>query len=225
MKRFIVIFAAACLSVAGLSAQDLEAIKERKTLARLSESELNSKATKAARKAAKEYEKQGWQVAPGPLPLEKQLDRMYKMQLEFDDNGYPKYIIGEAMSPGSTYDAAKMQALELAKQNLAGQISTEVTALVESSVANNQMDSEQVASLVETVSASKNLISQRIGRVITVVDCFRVRAGSGKKITEVRVVIAYNSEMALKSAADAVREQLEKKGEKLHAELDKLLGF
>ncbi|MBE6230915.1 MAG: hypothetical protein E7117_00950 [Bacteroidales bacterium] len=223
MKRLIVIFAVAFLYVTGLSAQDAEAIKERKALARLSESELNSKATKAARKAAKEYEREGWQVAPGALPLEKQLDRMYKMQYEFDDNGFPKYIVGEGMSEGGNYDAAKMQALEFAKQNLAGQISTEVTALVESSVANSQMDAGQVASLAETVSASKNLISQRIGRVITVVDCFRVKSGTKNK--EVRVVIAYNSEMALKSAAATVREQLEKKGEKLHADLDKLLGF
>lgn len=49
------------------------------------------------------------------------------------------------MSIGENYDAAKMQALELAKQNLAGQIQTEVTALVENTVANKQLSQEQAA--------------------------------------------------------------------------------
>ena len=37
--------------------------------------------------------------------------------------------------------------------------------------------------------------------------------------------IAYNSKMALEAAKNTVREQLEKKGEKLHEQLDKVMGF
>ena len=47
------------------------------------------------------------------------------------------------MSIGGNYDAAKMQALELAKQNLAGQIQTEITALIENTVANKQLSAEE----------------------------------------------------------------------------------
>ncbi len=38
-------------------------------------------------------------------------------------------------------------------------------------------------------------------------------------------MIAYNSKMALEAAKNAVREQLEQKGEKLHEQLDAVLGF
>ena len=199
-----------------------EIAKERKAMAKLSKSELNAKASKAARRSAKEYKRDGWTVAPGALPLEKQLDRAYNMQYEYDENAFPKFIMAEAMSIGENYDAAKMQALELAKLSLAGQIQTEVTALVENSLSNKQLSQEQAASITETVSASKNLISQSIGRVIPVVECYRNTATKNK---EVRVQIAYNSKMALEAAKNTVREQLEKKGEKLHEQLNKVMGF
>ena len=130
--------------------------------------------------------------------------------------------MGEAMSIGQNYDAAKMQALELAKQNLAGQIQTEVTALIENTVANKQLEPEDAASVVQSISAGKNLISQSIGRTITVVEVYRTVSNKNK---EVLVRIAYNSEMAKAAAKKAIREDLDKKGEDLHNKLDKLLGW
>ncbi|MEG1644414.1 MAG: hypothetical protein RR279_01075 [Alistipes sp.] len=223
MKKLFVFALALCIGASCAYAQTQKEIsKERKEIAKLSKNELNSRTGKAARKAAKEYVKEGWIVAPGALPLEKQLDRAFNMQYEYDEAAFPKYLMGEAMSIGENYDGGKMQALELAKQNLAGQIQTEVTALIENTVANKQLTQEQAATITETVMASKNLISQSIGRVVPVVECYRVK---GNKNKEVRVQIAYNSKMALEAAKNAVRDQLEKKGEKLHEQLDKVLGF
>ena len=197
-------------------------IKERKELAKQSKKELEEKATKAARKEAKKLSKEGWKVAPGALPLEKQLDRSYLMQYQFDADGFPEYIFGEATSIGGNYDAAKMQALELAKQNLAGQIQTEVTALIENTVSNEQMDQSDAASITRSVVASKNLISQSLGRVIPVVETYRVVNGNQR---EVRVYIAYSKDMAKAAAKEAVKKDLEKRGDELHNKLDQLLGW
>lgn len=195
---------------------------DRKAVAKMTEKELNEKAVKAARKEAKNLVKEGWQIAPGALPIDKQLDKTYRMQYEQDDYGYPKYLMGEAMSIGQNYDAAKMQALELAKQNMAGQIQTEVTALIENTVANNQLDEGEAASITKSVMASKNLISQSIGRVVPVMEVYRTDAKTKNK--EVLVRIAYNSDMARKAAINAVKKQLEQEGMDLHGKLDKLLG-
>ena len=197
-------------------------MKERKELRKMSKGELNEKATKAARKEAKKLAKEGWASAPGALPIEKQLDKSYLMQMEYDDNMYPKYLMGEAMSVGENYDGAKMQALELAKQNLAGQIQTEVTALIENSVANNQLGAEEAATVTKSVMAAKNLISQSIGRTITVVELYRTLNNKNK---EVLVRLAYNGEMAKAAAKKAMREELEQKGNDLHEKLDSLLGW
>lgn len=212
----------ATFSMGAYAQNSKEIAKERREIRKLSKAEFNEKASKDARKEAKRLMKEGWQAAPGALPMEKQLDKSYLMQQEYDEDLFPKYLMGEAMSIGENYDAAKMQALELAKQNLAGQIQTEVTALIENTVANKQLQPEEAASVVQSVSAGKNLISQSIGRVLTVVEVYRTVSNKNK---EVLVRIAYNAEMAKAAAKQAVREDLEKKGEDLHNKLDKLLGW
>ena len=224
MKK-VILFIAVCLLMGTTSSYaqlTKEQKKEREELRKSSKSQLNEKATKAARKEAKNMQKEGWQTAPGALPIEKQLDKSYLMQMEYNADMYPKYIMGEGMSIGGNYDGAKMQALELAKQNLAGQIQTEVTALVENTVANAQLSGEEAESVTRSVLASKNLISQSLGRTIPVVEVYRTLPNKNK---EVLVRIAYSGDLAKKVAKEAVRKDLERRGDELHNKLDELLGW
>lgn len=222
IKLFVCAFAFLCLT-ANVSAQTVKDIrKERQEIRKASKKDMNEKATKTARKDAKKLKKEGWITVPGALPLEKQLDKSYMMQMEYDEDMYPKYLMGEAMSIGENYDAAKMQALELAKQNLAGQIQTEVTALIENSVANKQLANEDASSLTQSIMGAKNLISQSIGRTIIVMECYRVKTNKNK---EVLVRIAYNGAMAKAAAKRAIQDELKSKSEDLQKKLDQLLGW
>lgn len=227
MKKLFIYAMAVALAMpcAGLAQEKThkEMKKERKEVAKMSRDELNGKVSKTSKKEAKRLKKEGWVVSPGALPLEKQLERSYLMQYEYDENNMPKYLMAEAMSIGETYDAAKLQALELAKQNLAGQITTEVTMLIENEVSNSQLAHEDAASIVESVSASKNLISQSLGRVLPVVEVYRIKNGTKNK--EVLVRLAYDVEQAKTAAKRVVKEDLQKKGNKLHEQLDKVFGF
>lgn len=221
-KLFVCMFAFLCLTTSMTAQTTKDIRKERQELRKASKSELNEKATKTARKEAKKLIKEGWVTVPGALPLEKQLDKSYMMQMEYDEDMYPKYLMGEAMSIGENYDAAKMQALELAKQNLAGQIQTEVTALIENSVANKQLANDEAVSVTQSIMGAKNLISQSIGRTITVMECYRVKSNKNK---EVLVRIAYNGAMAKAATKRAIQEELSEKSEEIHKKLDKILGW
>lgn len=224
MKKILFLFLLCFFLLEGEGFAQLtkEQQKERKELAKQSKKSLNEKASKAARKEAKKLTKQGWQVAPGALPLEKQLDKSYLMQYEFTSDGLPEYIMAEGMSTAGNYDAAKMQALELAKQNLAGQIQTEITALIENTVANDQGEQGEAVTLTRSVMASKNLISQSIGRVVPVVETYRTVNGNNR---EVLVRIAYSLDTAKAVAKKAIKQELEQKGDDLHNKLDELLGW
>lgn len=225
MQKLIGLFLFAFLLLTSLEVNaqlTKEQINERKEFVKSSKEELTKKTTRIARREAKRLRKEGWKIAPGALPLEKQLDKVYMMQYEYDENLFPKYIIAEAMTVGENYDAAKMQANELAKQNLAGQIQTEIAALIETSLANKQLSSEEAASIAETMIAGKSLISQRIGRVVIVVEAYRTLKNKNK---EVLVRVAYNSDMAKETAKQVIRENLEDKNEGLHMKLEKLLGM
>ncbi|MFR3330150.1 MAG: hypothetical protein ACLTSL_08310 [Odoribacter splanchnicus] len=198
-----------------------EAMQPQKEVNKLSKEQLNAKASKDARKAAKQYQKEGWTVTPGALPIEKQLDKAYLMQYEMDQYGYPKYLMAEGMSIGESYDAARFQAAEMATLNLAGEIQREITELIDNSRANKQLAAEEAASLIESVGAGKTLISQSIGRTIRVVEMYRTLKNKNK---EVMIRIAYNSEMAKEAAKNALRDELEKKSEDLHKKLEKILS-
>ena len=222
-KLFIYVLAVLLVSPLASNAQDAKDLqKERKEIRKASMAELNEKVSKDAKKEAKRLKKEGWITTPGTLPIEKQLNTSFLMQMERDENMYPKYIMSEAMSIGENYDAAKMQASELAKLQLAGKMQTEITALIENSLGNQQLSADEASSLTQTVNASKGLISQKIGRVIVVVECYRVKQNKNK---EVLVRIAYNSEMAKAAAKQAIQEELKDKNEELHNKLDKALGW
>ena len=223
MKKVLFLAMALLIACSASFAQDAkEIMKERQEIKKMAKKELSARVDKATKKEAKRLAKEGWVVSPGALPLEKQLQRSYEMEYQYDDLGFPKYIMANAQSIAENYDAAKTAATSLAITNLAGQIQTEVAALIENTVANQQLTAEDAVSISETVMSSKNLISQSIGRTIVMVECYRVLKNKNR---EVMVRIAYNGEMAKQAAKQAVREELEKKGEKLHEQLDKVLGF
>ena len=221
-KRMMMALLGIGLGVLPIAAQnDNDIWKERQEVRKMSREALKEKASKDARKQAKILKKEKWIAAPGALPIERQLDRSFMMQQEYDDTMFPKYLMAEGMSTAENYDAAKMQAMELAKQNLAGQIQTEITALVENNVSNKQLSVEEAASITQSVMGAKNFISQSIGRVITVVEVYRTLKNGNK---EVLVRIAYNAQMAKDAAKKAVKKELEEKGESLNNKIDKTLG-
>nr|MBR6146570.1 hypothetical protein [Paludibacteraceae bacterium] len=180
------------------------------------------KLDRLAAKEAKKLEKEGWMIRPGSLPLEQQLLKSYELQSKTDEDLYPLYIMGEATSVGENYDAAKTAAISLALNNLAGQIQTELTALIENTVVNKQLTAEEAVSISETVMTSKSLISQSLGRTMPVMECYRLNS---KKNTEVLVRIAYSQKKAKVQALKAVKEEMERKGEKVNEQLDKILGL
>lgn len=111
--------------------------------------------------------------------------------------------------------------MELAKQNLAAQIQTEVSGLIDNSVATQQLAMEEAVTVTKSIMASKSLIVQSIGRTITVMECYHTLKNKNK---EVLVRIAYNGAMAKAAAKNAIRQSLENESAELHKKLDNVLG-
>ncbi|MDE5549973.1 MAG: hypothetical protein K2I99_01250 [Bacteroidaceae bacterium] len=206
MKKFLILLVTLCVCVTVASAQTK---KEQKA------------AAKQLRQDVASYVSQGWLVSPGHLPLSDQLNRSYTVQKELDEDGFQKYVTGDGMSVGTSYDAAKMQALELAKLDLVQKLQSEIVAMIKNDVANDQGEQEEAVSTAATVLTSKNFIRQKLGRVITLVECYRVKPNKNK---EVRVVVACNSKVALEAAKAEVKKRLETHLEELHEQLDAKLS-
>lgn len=207
------------LILSSISAQtQVEIMRERQWIMQQTKQELDKKVSKETKKEAKRLKKEGWTVAPGALPLEKQLERSYLMQYEYDVNLFPKYIMANAQSIGENYDNAKTTAMAWAITNLAEQIQTEVVAVIENTMINQQIAAEDASSIIENVMASKNLIAQSIGRVITVVECYRVLDNKNR---EVMIRVAYNGDIAKQTLC----EELENRSKHLYNQLNVIFGL
>jgi len=187
----------------------------------MAQSKMNEKASKDARKEAKELKKQGWLTTPGALPLEKQLDRSYQYQYATDDDMNDLWLSGNGQSVGEAYDAAKMQATEVARLELASKISTECTGLIDNLTANKQLANDDATSISTLMAESKTIFSQKLGQVKVVVEAYRVLPNKKK---EVMIRMFAKTADIQNIAKNSIREELEKRGVKMNDELNALLS-
>ncbi len=185
------------------------------------EKQLKEKASRQARKEARKYTKDDYYIAPGALPLEKQLENAWLKQYENDDKGSPRYIVESGNSVAETQTAAKLQANETAKLNIAGAITTSVAALIENNIANMQLNNEDATSVTKTVAAAKNLIAQELGRTLPLVEIYKK---IGKNV-EADIRLAYDYQNAMEAAKKVIRKQLEDETKILQDRLDGLMKF
>lgn len=164
---------------------------------------------KEAKKEAKRLKKEGWSVPAGNLPLEMQLAQAYKLQAEVNNDMQPKYIFGQAISGGSFYDAAKMQAVELAKAELASNILTDLTTIVNVKLENRQIIADQATSASEIIKEGEAVVSQQLVSPIPLVEIYRtLKDGT----VEVQIRFAYEKEKGLKTGINALSTEFEKEG-------------
>lgn len=183
--------------------------------------DLTSKSIKEARKEAKKYTKQGYYIAAGAPLMDKQFEAAWMLQLQHDDKGYPKYLVETGTSVAETQIAAKMQATEAAKLFIAGSITTQVAALIESNIANSQLSTKDAASITEIVASSKSIIAQELGRTIPMVEIYK---NIGDNV-EANIRLAYDFTNAKDVAKKVIRKELKQKASELQDQVDKLLEF
>lgn len=182
--------------------------------------EVNEKEVKKlAKKEAKTLKKERWQVAPGALPLQTQLEESYRKQLDKNEVGLPKFFVGSAQPVSEFYDAAKIQAQSLARFDIVSQIQTEMKGLIETAVGNKMLSNDEAASINQVIMKSTEKIAGKLGRTSPLVECFQ-KLPNGN--TRVMIRIAYPSTRALEEAKGVVREQLEAELKELAEKLDRI---
>ena len=130
-------------------AQEKATKKDYKTMAKQEKvlnNELKKKALKDARKEAKKLTKEGFKTPIGKLPLDKQIENAWQKQAEMTPDGTPFWYVASSRAIGGNQSSAVLQATNAAKIELAGQIQTKVSQLIEAKVANDDMGQEEAAS-------------------------------------------------------------------------------
>lgn len=159
---------------------------------------------KLLKKQLKEFKAEGWKVNPGQLPLETQLTKAFTSQSEVDAMGYEVWIVGEGRSTGSIYDAARTQALTVAKGEIATKMRTDMTSTIEQDLANEQFGADEAESIAKTiVSQQGRSIDQQLNRPKTLMECWR-KLPNGN--TEVLIRCAISADTVSKLAKEAIKQ-------------------
>ena len=160
---------------------------------------------KDAKKEEKRLKKEGWQITPGSIPMLQQLFNSYKLRSEMGTDLAPKYVFGNAQSIGQFFDAAKLSATEVAKADMVGQISTEITRLVSEQISAKQITGDQAESVMGVVEKSKSIVTQKLGVITPVVQFYR-KLDNGN--TEVMTSIAYDREKVTNQSKSVVNDMM-----------------
>ncbi len=192
------------------------------------------KAGRMARKEARRFKKAGWKVLPGSLPMQKLLDRSWRKQLTEDNEGKATYIWASGNGVAGSQAAADMQAMEVAKLQLAGQLESNLTAIAKTSIANNQTTKSKAETLTKVVTAAKNTIITRLRRVEPTYKIYREvteeirrknrRRGIDVKNgnIEVQVMLFYNKKEAEAVVEAEVKKALKDEVDDVHKEVNDL---
>lgn len=209
----IILLLSCCISMAQAQ-QDKEDIKAIRK-------ELSDQAIKDARKEAESIEKAGWYTQPGTVPLEKQVERAWMKEVETDDVGVSKYFTGTGSSLASTQSAAQVQANSIAKRDLARQINSEITSIIEEKISAEEISATDAAMIQSTVSTSTDAIFQKLARVITLTEIYKKQGEN----FECQMRIAYNQRLAKETAKQVLKESLQEKSNLPQEQLDMLMNF
>ena len=222
-KEKLVLFILMAAFVVSSYAQNFEEQrKEREKIFKASKKKNKDKALRLSEEDAEQLLNDGWKTTPSALPLERQMDAMYIMQMEYDSKLFPAYIMAEVNSVNQDYNAAKKRAVELAKSALVEKIQSEISLQIDWAIKTELIESKEGEALIKSLKAAKNSIFQSLEDVMMVEDIYRI---TSSKRFEVRVAIACTADVAKKVVKDAVNADLERNSEKLQQRLDDYFGW
>ncbi|MDD7577331.1 MAG: hypothetical protein SPK27_08225, partial [Sodaliphilus sp.] len=195
-KEKLVLFILMAVFVVSSYAQNFEEQREeRLKIYKASKKKNKDKALILSEEDAEQLLNDGWKTTPSALPLERQMDAMYIMQMEYDSKLFPAYVMAEANSVNQDYNEAKNRAVELAKSVLVEKIQSEISLQIDWAIKTELIESKEGEALIKSLKAAKNSIFQSLEDVMMVEDIYRI---TSSKRFEVRVAIACTADVAKK---------------------------
>jgi hypothetical protein len=244
MKKALVIFSALFLLLTLLPNEGFAQLKSRKELNKERKDlrdKVKDKALKKARQEADRLQKEeGWSVFPGDVPLAKMLEQswmnQYEMRQNPDGSQSNAYIWATGNGVAQTKSAAQMQAIELAKVELAGQLKTYVAALTTSNIANAQISGVNAETEQSIVQSAKSITSATLTQTKPLVLLYRnmipkkeLKKNNKQQLApgtvEVQVMLFYDLYQADFQTRDAIKTELKEKLKDNEQELKKLMDM
>ncbi|MDE6416687.1 MAG: hypothetical protein K2K68_06660 [Duncaniella sp.] len=218
MKKFIY-FLLCAVFFAGLTTVSTSAAektkKTRKEINAEYRKEFDTKASKSARKRAKELTKKGWRPIGAGKSIEAQLDRAWQYE-EPNEDGELEYIVQSGTAVGNTLSSAQAAAKQQARLAIAKSLETEMGAIIEGSINHKELSDEEVRDVNEMNEVNTSFVQQKLKRTIVITEWYR-DTDNGKYQVEVSMALKIST--LKEEATEAWLSGVKNKNEELYKKL------
>ena len=227
MKKMLFLMVAFMMVAAtNVKAQSaIELAKQQKELNEMNRKMLNAKPTKEAKKQAKQFKKEGWQVMAGDRSIEQQIttSHLYGEELMADENGAPtkRFIIQSGMSTSGTFNAGKAAARTAAQTELASTLKTEIVAAMKQKLDNAQFSGIDATTVDKFNQRGLAIVDQTLTNTPVFMTIYRRLPNNN---FEVQVRIAVDKKELQARLKRNLQKELENEGDELNKLIDEVVN-
>lgn len=149
--------------------------------------EFDRKASKSARKQAKELVKEGWKPIGAGKPIEAQLDRAWQYK-EPNEDGEMEYLVETGTSIANTLSTAQAAAKQQARLAIAKSLESEVGSLIEGSLNHAELSDDDVRDVSKMNEVNNTFVHQKLNKSIVISEWYK-KTDNGKYKVEVTMAL------------------------------------
>lgn len=225
MKKIMILLAVAMMTTLSVNAQSaIELAKQQRELNDINMKLLNAKPSKDAKKQAKEFKKQGWQVNAGDNTIEKQIteSQLMSKELMVDEAGNrcTRYIQAPGQTTAGSFNVAYAAARNNATVQLAATLEQQVAAAMQTVIDNAQSSSISAVTVDKFHERAKTIVDASLSNSIPVLCLYRVLNNGN---FEVMVRMAYDKKEFAAKLKRKMQKELEIEGDELNKLVDQVL--
>lgn len=224
MKKMISLMVVAFMATVTFAQSAKDLAKQQKELNEINMKMLNAKPSKDAKKQAKEYKKEGWQVPVGEQSMEKQITKaqLYEQELMTNEDGgiTQRYLQHTSQATSGSYNSGYAAARAACLTEVAGMIETKLSAAWK-----NILDNEEESAVKSTTNDKFNqramgIVRNSLSNSIPMVVIYRVLPNNQYQIS---VRLAFDKKEIAARLKRNLKKELEMEGDKLDGMVEDMI--
>lgn len=176
---------------------------------------------RSIRRESRNLNSAGYRVEVGALPMEMQLRRSYEFELQHDELGRRKFVIGVGSAVGGIENAARMHAVSDAAANVATLIEAKVMGLIEQDYQNRLFSHDEYLTLSQMQGAFSMIMAQSLPTGVPVAAFVKDHS----RHYEYQVRVAYPMDVVHRNAAAAASKLLQNEARELREKMERVTGL
>lgn len=224
MKKMISLLVVALMATTAFAQSAKELAKQQKELNEIHMKALNGKVSKDAKKQAKEFRKDGWQVPMGEMSLERQINKsmLYDQELMTNEDGgiTQRFLQHTGQQTAGSYNTAYAAARSAALTEVASLMGTKLGAVWKTQRGNGQESAVSAASNDKFNESLMGIVRESITNAIPMGVMYRVLPNNNY---QVMVRLGFDKKEIAARLKRNLKKELEMEGDRVDGMVEDMM--